>query len=133
MSKISKTDKEWKEQLTDEQYQVTRKKGTEAPFSGEYDQFFEKGVYRCICCGAELFKSKDKFDSGCGWPSFSHPVKEENIEEHPDPSIPGRPRTEVICHQCDAHLGHVFDDGPVEKGGLRYCINSVALKFEEKE
>lgn len=133
MDKIKKDSAEWKKALTDEQYCVTREKGTEAPFSGEYDQCFKDGVYRCVCCGAKLFVSDDKFDAGCGWPSFAKPAEDNALEEHADPSIPGRPRTEVVCHQCDAHLGHVFPDGPPERTGLRYCINSVALKFDKDE
>jgi len=131
MKKINKTNEEWKSELTPEQFDVTRNKGTEAPFTGEYDQFFEDGVYRCVCCGADLFKSNEKYDAGCGWPSFSKPIDEEILEEYDDDSLSGRPRTEIVCHQCSAHLGHVFPDGPASTG-LRYCVNSVALKFKKK-
>uniref|UniRef100_A0A0N5AJZ0 Peptide-methionine (R)-S-oxide reductase n=1 Tax=Syphacia muris TaxID=451379 RepID=A0A0N5AJZ0_9BILA len=125
------TNEDWKKVLTPEQYYVTRECGTEKPFSGQYNKFFEPGVYHCVCCGAELFLSAAKYNSGCGWPAFSRSIGEDqNIIRLKDNSF-GMERTEVRCKQCNAHLGHVFDDGPKETGE-RYCINSVSINFTKQ-
>jgi peptide-methionine (R)-S-oxide reductase len=127
--KVTKSDQEWREQLTPMEYEVLRRKGTEPPFTGDYVYSKKDGVYRCRACGAELFSSGDKFDSGTGWPSFTRPIDDGNVDEQADNSLLMR-RTEVLCSRCGSHLGHVFPDGPPDAGGLRYCINSAALDLE---
>jgi peptide-methionine (R)-S-oxide reductase len=130
MTKVQKTEEQWRAELDPEQYRVLREKGTEAPFSGEYDHTFEPGTYHCAGCGAELFRSETKYDSGCGWPAFYAPAGEEAVDEEAD-TTHGMVRTEVMCSNCGGHLGHIFPDGPAPTG-VRYCINSAALNLEEE-
>ena len=129
VDKVIKSDEEWKKQLSSEQFEVARKKGTERAFSGKYAETHDKGIYNCICCGTALFDSATKFDSGTGWPSFYQPIASENVATETDRKF-GMSRTEVLCKKCDAHLGHVFEDGP-KPMGLRYCMNSASLDFKK--
>jgi peptide-methionine (R)-S-oxide reductase len=128
--KVDKTEEQWREELSPERYHVLREKGTEPPFTGAYTYSKDDGMYRCGACGAELFSSDSKFDSGTGWPSFDRPMEDEVVETEADNSLMMR-RTEVLCSRCDAHLGHVFEDGPADTTGQRFCINGCALEFDE--
>ncbi|MCM2972801.1 peptide-methionine (R)-S-oxide reductase MsrB [Larsenimonas suaedae] len=132
MDKVKKTEQQWREQLNDAQYHVTREAGTERPYTGDYQVTPGHGIYHCICCDAPLFENEHKFESHCGWPSFDRPLADAAVEEHHDTSH-GMRRIEVTCRRCDAHLGHVFPDGPHDTTGLRYCINSVALDYHPAE
>lgn len=131
MGKVNKTDREWQRELSAEEYRITRQKGTEPAFTGQYWNSKQQGIYVCRCCGAELFTSETKYDSGCGWPSFFRPIDGTAIDENEDLSH-GMVRTEIVCHDCEAHLGHVFEDGP-QPTGLRYCVNSASLQLKTQE
>jgi peptide-methionine (R)-S-oxide reductase len=131
VEKVKKSEEEWRNELTSEQYEIVRKKGTEAPFTSELNDNKAEGTYKCVACGQPLFTSENKFDSGSGWPSFDRPMDDEAVETESDNSFLMK-RTEVLCSRCDAHLGHVFDDGPRETTGQRYCINGCALEFDEE-
>lgn len=128
---MPKTEEDWKKKLTPEQYRILREGGTEAPFTGKFHDSHESGMYVCAACGSQLFSSDTKFESGTGWPSFTDPANLENVELRPDDAY-GMRRTEVICKKCGSHLGHLFDDGPADKGGKRYCINSACLVLQKK-
>ncbi len=132
MEPVHKTEDEWRQGLTAEEYHILREKGTEPPFTGAYVDNHDSGMYRCKACGIELFSSDKKFDSGSGWPSFTDPAVAEHVGTRPDDSL-GMHRTEVYCKNCGSHLGHVFNDGPKEAGGQRYCINSLSLEFEKDD
>ncbi len=126
-----KSDAEWQRLLSPELYNVARLSGTERPYTGQYNDTYDEGMYHCACCDTPLFHSDMKFPTHCGWPGFAKPVTDSTLSEHADNTLIDRPRTEVKCHTCDAHLGHVFDDGPTEMGGLRYCINSISLVLKK--
>ncbi len=130
--KTGRTEAEWREKLSPEQYHVLREAGTERAYTGKYDKFYEEGEYYCAGCGQKLFESDAKYNSGCGWPAFTKPSEGDSVTEHTDTSY-GMVRTEVVCSNCDGHLGHVFPDGPPQAGGMRYCINSAALDFEAEK
>jgi peptide-methionine (R)-S-oxide reductase len=132
MGNMPNNEDEWKQKLSPDQYRIMREKGTEAPFTGKYHDSHEQGMFKCAACGQELFSSDTKFDSGTGWPSFTDPVNLKNIELRPDDSH-GMSRTEVLCRSCGSHLGHLFNDGPANKGGKRYCINSACLLLEKNK
>ena len=132
MEKVKKSEQEWRQELTPEQYEVVRKKGTEAPFTSELNDVKDPGQFVCVACGQQLFSSDNKFDSGTGWPSFDRPMDDEKVETETDKSLFMK-RTEVLCSRCDAHLGHVFDDGPADTTGQRYCINGCALEFKPED
>jgi peptide-methionine (R)-S-oxide reductase len=132
LEKVKKSEQEWRQELTPEQYEVVRNKGTEAPFTSELNDVKEPGQFVCVACGQPLFDSENKFDSGTGWPSFDRPMDDEKVETEADKSLLMR-RTEVLCSRCDAHLGHVFDDGPQDTTGQRYCINGCALEFKPED
>jgi peptide-methionine (R)-S-oxide reductase len=132
LEKVKKSEQEWRQELTPEQYEVVREKGTEAPFTSELNDVKEPGQFVCVACGQAVFDSENKFDSGTGWPSFDRPMGDENVETEADNSLFMK-RTEVLCSRCDAHLGHVFDDGPQDTTGQRYCINGCALEFKPED